>query len=411
MKRSHPITRLLPALALLLVIASGCAEESLLAPEPDAGPLFSRYVALGNSITAGYQSGGITASTQQDTYVALLADAMGTEFNLPLLQAPGCPPLIENVFTQERTVDGVACALRDPDVPRLINNVAVPGATVLDVLDNLAPASQANALTTFLLGGRTQLEAALDADPTFVSLWIGSNDVLGAALAGDPALLTPVDDFQARYSQILDALEAAGVQGGLLIGIPNVALIPNLSPGSAYFQAAQTMPGFSATPSCLGANPASPSDDPLVPFAYGFGELLSQAQDDATGTLGGAFVTLDCANDEVVLTEAEVAEVEARVAAFNTFIAQEATARGWAYYDPNPLLQAQREAGAIPLFPNTPPAPAAVTEPFGPMFSKDGVHPSSAAHRLIAADAIAAINEQYGTDIPQPSGSPTDARR
>jgi hypothetical protein len=39
--------------------------------------------------------------------------------------------------------------------------------------------------------------------------------------------------------------------------------------------------------------------------------------------------------------------------------------------------------------------------PFGPLFSLDGVHPSSAAHIRIANELIGAINDRYDTGIPR----------
>jgi len=37
---------------------------------------------------------------------------------------------------------------------------------------------------------------------------------------------------------------------------------------------------------------------------------------------------------------------------------------------------------------------------FGSYFSLDGVHPSAAAHRVIANLVIDAVNQTYGTTIP-----------
>ena len=61
---------------------------------PSGGAMFTNYVALGNSITAGYQSGGINDSTQRRSYANLFAQAVGTRFAYPQLAAPGCPPPI-----------------------------------------------------------------------------------------------------------------------------------------------------------------------------------------------------------------------------------------------------------------------------------------------------------------------------
>ena len=57
------------ALTTALVTVAGCdvigEPETLNPPDPPtAGPMFASYVAIGNSITAGDQSGGINDSTQ-----------------------------------------------------------------------------------------------------------------------------------------------------------------------------------------------------------------------------------------------------------------------------------------------------------------------------------------------------------
>jgi lysophospholipase L1-like esterase len=374
--------------ALLFVL--GCRDEALLPPEPTGGALFARYVAIGNSITAGYQSGGINATLQQQAYPVLLARAMGTTFNLPLLRDPGCPPPLTNVLTGQRLggLPADFCAYRQTPPPRILNNVAVPGAKVLDVLTNLGEGTSANTLTLLLLGGRTQLEAAAEARPTFVSVWIGNNDVLGAALAGTTSLITPLELFQQRYTQMLSELQAMGVQGGLLIGVANVTVIPHFSPGIAYAQAKQAgafPPTFQVAENCATTGATS-----LVPFSYGFGTLLAQAA-------RGQSVTLDCVNDPRLLSPEETAVIDQTVRQYNSFIQQQAGRLGWAYLDPNVRLVALREQGQIPLFPNV-----TSSEPFGPYFSLDGVHPSSAAHRLVAQEAAAAINAVYGTSLQVP---------
>ncbi len=195
----HRLSTIL-ALGAVLIVAPACDDETLISPAPDAeDALFERYVALGNSITAGFQSEGINRETQQESYAVLLAEQMGVPFDAPLLNMPGCPAPLTNPLTGERlgSAQPDGCALRSTPVPLILNNVAVPGAATLDPLSNLEPGSNPNPLTTLLLGGRTQLEAALDADPTFVSVWIGNNDVLGAAISGvvTEDKVTPVSVF------------------------------------------------------------------------------------------------------------------------------------------------------------------------------------------------------------------------
>lgn len=406
-----------PALALLalaLPLALGaCDHESLTPPEPPAGDLYRRYVALGNSITAGFQSGGINDSTQARSYSVFLAEELGTPFEIPSLRRPGCPPPLVNVFTGERVGGGaVECALRRTPPPPFLNNVAVPGAAVLDALRNLGPETSANALTTLLLGGRTQLEAAAEVLPTFASVWLGNNDVLAAGLTGDPSRITPVADFTSRYATVLDSLESVAAEEGLegvLVGVADVTLAPYLSPGAAYFAAEQQgalPPDFDVANSCAPAGAGGVGESTFVPFPYGIGVLLSLAS-------RGQSVTLDCADnrdiEEIVgpaavpddvegtslLVTAETRQVVGAVQAYNQAIQAEAEERGWAHWNPNPLFRALVRAGEIPLFPDLV-GPEATSEPFGPMFSKDGVHPSTAAHRIVADSLASVVEARYG---------------
>jgi len=211
-------------------------------PTAASNDLFARYVAFGNSITAGIQSGGINATTQNESYAVLLAESMGTTFNVPLLLDPGCPPPYANIFTQVRIADiPNNCAFRDPETPEYINNVAFPGADILEGLtnDTLPALSSTDAFKTLLLGGMTELEAAARVAPTFVTVWLGNNDALGAVLdvgnAGDPSLVTDTTVFRRRYERFMTALDDMGsIQGGVLIGVVQVAAAPYLTQGRVW---------------------------------------------------------------------------------------------------------------------------------------------------------------------------------
>ncbi|MEO5818852.1 MAG: hypothetical protein ABIT20_26520, partial [Gemmatimonadaceae bacterium] len=121
-----------------LVVLAGCkSERPLLGPTvPEGGDIFKSYVALGNSITAGYQSGGINDSTQRQSYARLLAGQMGTQYHYAALAGRGCTPPIANTLTGAFVgtgSTGSTCDLRAAaSVTDILNNVAVPGARVLD---------------------------------------------------------------------------------------------------------------------------------------------------------------------------------------------------------------------------------------------------------------------------------------
>jgi lysophospholipase L1-like esterase len=401
--------RTLTAAGLGLVLgAAACNDEGLFPPPGQslADPMFTRYVSLGNSITAGFQSGGINATTQNEAYPVLLARAMGTTFYAPLMSAPGCPSLYTNVFTQTR-VPGPPCALRQTQAvpPPYINNVAVPGAEVIDIYSNLDPAAGANALTTFFLGGLTQTEMAQRVAPTFVSIWIGNNDVLGAATnlanGGDSTLITPVATFQTRYDAMLGEVDALNPEGGVLVGAVKVTAAPFFSAGATYWAIKNGLvPGAALPDSFFVDNNCAPStaipgsrgDSVLVGFPYG-GLLLGTAT-------AGVRATLSCADTiPQIIAPAEAIKLAITVAQYNAHIAAAAQARGWAYWDPNPTLDSLKAVpGEIAPFPAFG-APCSAN-PFGTTLSCDGVHPSAKTHRLVANKLGEAINDLYGTEIP-----------
>ena len=99
MSRTSHLLRGVMVAALFGLLAS-CQTDRTVGPSYSGGTLFTSYVALGNSITAGYQSGGINDSTQQRSYAVLLARQFGTRFAIPSLAMPGCAPPISNFNTQ-----------------------------------------------------------------------------------------------------------------------------------------------------------------------------------------------------------------------------------------------------------------------------------------------------------------------
>ena len=93
----------------------------------------------------------------------------------------------------------------------------MPGADLYDMLFttgniyNLLAGHQDNVMHDLILrdGEHTALEQAIGLQPTFVTMWIGNNDVLNAALAGTPVegvTMTPVATFEQLYNTALGAL-------------------------------------------------------------------------------------------------------------------------------------------------------------------------------------------------------------
>jgi hypothetical protein len=432
-------------LALPLVasaVLAGCAMDDQSAttlPGSSANlgnGLFDRYVALGNSITAGYQSGGINDSTQRQSYAVLLARKANVVFNVPLLNKPGCPPpFLAPLGTTGRVGSGTAgtCALRTTPVSGPVQNLAVPGATVGSITSNThAP----NTLTTLILGGRTQAQAMLDADPTFVSMWIGNNDALGAALGGRlgpsapgaDSALTPLSTFQARLAAAVDAINATDAEGAALIGVVDaVTAAPLIQPGAFFFLARDGAGNFNGKPVNNNCSPVTGlgTPNPLAANMVSF-SILSDANFAEINCDPDAYPVGDPRRGVYLLDTAEQAVVRTRVAQFNAAIQAAAAANGWVYLDPNAVLAPYISPTPAPAkydfvrkcqllatasTPSTfqaavvnscpiPPASGGAPNFFGSLISFDGVHPTAAAHVIVANELAARINAAYGTRLP-----------
>ncbi|HEV8382658.1 MAG TPA: hypothetical protein VGQ29_13810, partial [Gemmatimonadales bacterium] len=139
------------------------------------------------------------------------------------------------------------------------------------------------------------------------------------------------------------------------------------------------------------ANCAPPrGDSVLVPFPFGAALVGAAA--------AGSPQTLDCTEIQTV-QPAELVKLVSTVAAYNTYISAQATARGWAYLDPNVTFDSLRTVPtAVRPFPLI--GQPCTANPFGTAFSCDAVHPSAASQRLIAQKLREAVNTKYTTAIP-----------
>ncbi|MFC1729905.1 SGNH/GDSL hydrolase family protein [candidate division KSB1 bacterium] len=405
-------------LVLLLATIFSCGEkDDLLVPPAviNAGDAdFSNYVALGNSLTAGVMSNALWKEDSQYSFPVLIAGQVGESFVQPLIDDPGLSDFIEpstivgvlrltalpNTIEPWLTTGDPTSLLENPTA--VYDNLGIPGITTYDMLsatagDETASAlagGGANLLVDLILrgSGNTPVEQAIAQNPSFVTLWIGNNDVLGAVVRGDVipgALPTPLVAFEALYTGIVAQLAAADIDF-VVCNIPSVTSIPY----------AMTVPPVVFNPATM--EPVMPDGVP-VPWAgiddYAHSLVLLSALVDPNtllastpASLGGLGVPLA---DAYWLDPGELTAIGEAVAGFNGVISSLATTYGYEVVDINAVL-ANIAANGYSSYGEELSADFIL----GGLFSLDGVHPSARGYGIVANEIISVINSEYDAAIP-----------
>ncbi|HEX7152861.1 MAG TPA: SGNH/GDSL hydrolase family protein [Thermoanaerobaculia bacterium] len=383
---------------------------------------FNRFVALGDSYGAGVSSGSLNERHQHWSWPAIIARQAGAvDFQQPLVSFPGIgnelqivniasfPPVIQPAPGQGQPIN---LALARP-----YNNLSIPGATVRD-LHTLTGAQQPTRtpeqFAQFILRASafpqplTAVQQAVALQPTFIAMWIGGNDFLGAVLSGSPAGLTSVEQFRTSYTTVLDTLVAGAPNAGIVVGnLPTSTNIPVVNTVQPVIINPATR-----QPLLIGGNPvflfADLGGGNLGQLPPGSRVLLTASGDVASGygippqlATQAPFNQLPNAGkplaDRHVITPDEMAAITARVAEYNTVINQLASQRNIPVADINGLFNrwtsttTPYRVGPITL------SSAYIT---GGIFSLDGFHLTDIGYLLFANEYIRTINEAYDTDIP-----------
>lgn len=242
---------------------------------------FSNYVAVGNSLTAGYADNALYITGQENSYPNIMAQQFakvgGGGFDQPLMadnaggllageeQITSNRLVLETIITDGDTVQAPKTYSGKPTTNILnhlegeFNNMGVPGAKSYhllapgygDVTGLLTQPATANPyFVRFASSPETSvIQDAVAQGPTFFSLWIGNNDVLGYATSGgvNESDITPQGTFGSAYGGIVQALVSTGADG-ILANIPDVTDVP-------YFTTVPYAP----------LDPTNPDFGPMIP--------------------------------------------------------------------------------------------------------------------------------------------------
>ncbi|WP_433969508.1 SGNH/GDSL hydrolase family protein [Tunturiibacter gelidiferens] len=353
---------------------------------------FSNTVFLGDSLTAGFQSGSLLDTTQVHGWAPVLAAQAGFNIVQPLIAYPGAPNVLKLVSLGPppviAPVPGVTTG-RD-NFATQVTDLAVPGALLNDVMNTVPlvnPAPGQQQLNQLVLGfpglgygvADSQASFAVKAQPTTIFLWIGNNDALVADETGMPASMTSVANFTSQYQALITELTTK-TPAHLVIGnIPDVTRVPYLTPAALVLGevSAETGVPTAVLSQVLGivpgdlVNPTGTAEIPLI-----LGGMQKGPIDDAG-----------------VLSAAEVVTVQAQVTAFNQVIAAQAKAANATLVDINALFnQAFTNGVTINGFTGT-------SSFLGGIFALDGIHPTNVGYAVVANTFIDTMNTAISTKI------------
>lgn len=433
------------ALVSVSFFFNGCVDKSdLTAPTPLNGKSgnadLSKYVAIGNSLTAGYQSGTLFYSAQIYAFPYLIAQQAGVEITGLKVSDPGLGGRLEikslspfTLYTNPNTGSPINLSLPAP-----YQNLGIPGALTYDVLfatnkDNCASAVFAGTpnpyfdlvLRNSALNLGTQLEQALAQNPTLITLWIGNNDVLGYATSGGtaPSAPTSATQFQQLFGGICNGIAQAGKQA-VVANIPNVSAIPffttvgpqialstpwsQLAPsgvvGLVYQKTGGTI-GVADSLSLLtgtnlvtlrGSSYASLLGQPTGKF-YRDNNVPVPSGVDTTKPFG--FHPQNPWPNALILDSDEIQIANQAVTNYNGIISATANNFGFAVVDINSVfnqIRANDFTGGT-VFNGITFRTTFVT---GGLFSLDGVHPTNQGQAIIANEFLKVINTKYNAQFP-----------
>ncbi|MBN2173410.1 MAG: SGNH/GDSL hydrolase family protein, partial [Bacteroidales bacterium] len=250
----------------------------------------------------------------------------------------------------------------------------------------------------------TILADAMAKNPTFFTLWIGNNDVLGYALTGGLGdTITSPQWFQAYLGMILQTLTSNGAKGAIA-NIPSVTSIPffNTVPYNGLVLSSQAqVDGLNAAYSQLGItfnlgqNPFIIADatSPAGLRQIKNTELISLAVSQDSLTCGG-WGSMKPIPEQYTLNESEINNISSAIQSYNQIISDFANQMGLAYVDVySELILAENGIVIDGVSLST----ELVT---GNTFSLDGVHLTPVGNAYVANLFIRAINEKFGATLP-----------
>ncbi|WP_312923885.1 SGNH/GDSL hydrolase family protein [Empedobacter brevis] len=439
---------------------------------------FQKYIALGNSLTSGYRDNALYRSGQENSYPNMLAGLMkaagGGEFTTPYM--PDDTGGFTNLGIKGKYVLQLVNGALTPvptdavnpltPIPGDYQNMGVPGAKSYNLMQPgygiPDPAGYLNGTknpyftriaksipTSSIVGD------AISQSPTFFSLWIGNNDVLGYATSGGLGIdqkgnkdvktynqydISDPDLVKEEIEKVIIAMTGSAKKPkGVIANIPSVTSIPyfttvpyNAVTGLTEEQVIALNTAYAQYNGGLGLvfkagliSEIEYNQRLIKPFTAGatqnalvivdkdltdltkFGAQFSALKNFRQATskdlitltalpyIRQGYGTQIQMPDQYVLTEKETAKAEAAVTKYNASIASLATKYNLALVDAYSEMKKLSSSSGIKYYGQT------YTTAFisGGAFSLDGVHLTGTGYAIVANMFADAINRKYQSTL------------
>ena len=217
---------------------------------------FAKYVALGDSIAAGYSDGALFKKGQENSYPNILAGQFaqvgGGAFNTPFMADNVGGFARSSVYTPRLYFNGsgpasvamppynqVATTSQSAHLSGSFNNMGIPGAKSFHLLAAGYGSSAGNPYFARFASApmATVIADAVAQNATFFSLCIGGNGGLGYATGGGVTTtesastgndITPNATFDYAYNTLATQLATSG-RKGVVANLPYVSTLPYFS--------------------------------------------------------------------------------------------------------------------------------------------------------------------------------------
>ena len=407
------------SLACALVFGAGCSD-SLTPPvsatdSPDLAAsegrgVLHRYVAVGTSISMGWASDGVLASSQRASWPVQLAQLGGRDMTTPDLEFPGCRSPLAAPLASGKRLSGepaaldpsqFSCSLLAEGTALPPQNLAISAATTYDAL-YVTPELQHDPFYSKLYprvlpSGMTQVSAMMAQNPKLVSVELGGNEVLNArdGIAIEGRTMYPYAAWAPLYDAVLDSVQKTA-KLAVVVGLTDdVRDMPAFRRGAELWN---DRGAFLAAFNVAVSTDCMDSDNLLfvpvrVPVAVGTGVALRAARQGPYALSCAA--SSDKTAKDYVLDPDEVRAVNDLMMRMDAHIRSAAEQRGLAYFRLGDLYE---RADVKPPFSVV--ALMTSATPYGPLVSLDGIHPSAAGSTVLADAAARALNARYGLGIP-----------